>query len=132
MDRGLGRGARAGLAACLLLTLPACRSELERRARHIAGLRERAVSGIAAADHFCAERARVLEHFQQDEPGWERALEETLRAPDALNDYCEDTHDSHDHDGEGRPGGTDPESNATHDRSSPGGTDRSRSLDSNL
>jgi hypothetical protein len=83
------------LALCTLLL--ACRSEEERRAWRMARLRADAENGMAAAHRYCVERDSVLARFQRREPGWERALEEVLRASLVLEDHCIEASRPHEH-----------------------------------
>jgi len=75
------------LATSALTT--ACRDAAERRAAELAELRGRAATGLAAAQRYCAERATVLTAAARGEPGLDRALDELLLAPHALDDFCE-------------------------------------------
>jgi hypothetical protein len=84
------------LAACAGISLGSC-GEAERRADRVSDLRKQAERGLTAVERFCEERALALDRFREDEPGWERALEEVLRATDPLTDYCETEHAGHDH-----------------------------------
>jgi hypothetical protein len=38
-----------------------------------------------------------VQAFERGEPGWERALEDVLRATPALDDYCADLKQPHEH-----------------------------------
>ena len=92
----LRRLAAAALLACAGFSLSSC-TEDERRADRVSSQRKGAERGLATVERFCNQRESVLARFRDGEPGWERALEEVLRASDPLNDYCE-SDPGHDHD----------------------------------
>jgi hypothetical protein len=96
---GLGRRAVQASATTLLLAIPlapGCRNEAERRAAGIEGLRERAAVAVRDLERYCDARDSVVSGTDRGEIGWEAALEEVLRAPDAVNDYCAER-GAHDH-----------------------------------
>jgi hypothetical protein len=100
--RSTGIGPRPLLCAAMaagLGVLAGCRNAAERRAADVAGLREEAAAGIVALEAYCTARDSVLAATRRAEPGAELALEQTLYAPDRVDDYCEEfrfhTHDDH-------------------------------------
>lgn len=95
-----GRLARLCLL-CALAAVPGCRSEAESRARRLSALRQDAQEAVAALDAYCAAREAALDSLAGGAAGWEPALEELLRAPDAVDDYCERGGGPHDHAVEG-------------------------------
>ena len=96
-----GRRLARALVLCALAGLSGCRSEAESRAHRLRALREDAQEAVAALDVFCAAREAALDSIADGAAGWEPALEELLRATDAVDDYCEGAGQSHDHAVEG-------------------------------
>jgi hypothetical protein len=93
-------GLRISVALCVAAAATGCKSEAERRADRLSDLREEAARGIAAAQRYCTERAHALARFHGGEAGWDRAIEEVLRAPNALDDFCEASSRPDEHTGE--------------------------------
>jgi hypothetical protein len=93
---GFGFGA---LALLLTSLVSGCRDAVERRAGEIADLRAQAADGIVAIEAYCTARDSALAAAQRGDPGAELWLEETLYAPDRVDDYCEEfrfhSHDEH-------------------------------------
>jgi hypothetical protein len=93
-------GLRIGVVLCIAVAIWGCKSEAERRADRLSDLREEAARGVATAQRYCTERDNALARFHSGEAGWDRAIEEVLRAPNALDDFCEAASRPHEHSGE--------------------------------
>lgn len=97
----MGQRPIGGLGAGFLLGVTlfsGCGSEAEQRARGMGELRHAAVEGLDAANRYCDARDSAVAAFNRGEPGWEQTLEEVLRGPFALDDYCEEGRGPHEHD----------------------------------
>jgi hypothetical protein len=82
---------------CASLLAAGCREPGEREAAELARLRQDATAGIEAVEAFCTARDSAIAHVEQDVPGAPLILEEVLRAPVVLDDYCEEFR-FHEHD----------------------------------
>jgi hypothetical protein len=80
-----------------LLLAVGCRSQAERAAAELAGLRRDASAGVEAIEAFCTARDSAIARAERSEPGAELVLEEVLLAPVVLDDYCEEFR-YHEHD----------------------------------